>query len=128
MYWTDLVLQYTNETWEDRRVFVLYKPFMFQCSRWSIVVPKGTKTDGASIPWIFRLIFPPTGEYMPAAVVHDYLYEKQFCTRNEADVTFDVIMFCLGVPRWKRWCLYKAVCYFGGYYWRKRSEQITRGN
>lgn len=40
----------------------------------TIIVPKGFKTDFASIPRPFWGLFPPaTGRYIRAAVVHDYL-------------------------------------------------------
>lgn len=40
-----------------------------------IVVPSGFLTDFASIPRGLWNIFPPTGEYGRAAVIHDYLYK-----------------------------------------------------
>lgn len=40
----------------------------------TVIVPKGFRTDFASVPRIFWGIFPPaTGRYIRAAVVHDYL-------------------------------------------------------
>lgn len=38
-----------------------------------IVVPKGFKTDLASIPRIFWAILPKNGKYQKAAILHDYL-------------------------------------------------------
>lgn len=38
-------------------------------------VPKGFKTDLASVPRIFWTIFPPFGRYSRAAVLHDYYWE-----------------------------------------------------
>lgn len=40
----------------------------------TIRVPAGFVTDFASIPRAFWVVFPPTGKYGKAAVVHDYLY------------------------------------------------------
>ena len=39
-----------------------------------VVVPAGFATDFASVPRAFWRLLPPFGEYMLAAVVHDYLY------------------------------------------------------
>lgn len=38
-----------------------------------IVVPKGFRTDFASTPRILQNLFPPTGAWTKAAVVHDFL-------------------------------------------------------
>src|SRR5580658_5102513 len=51
-----------------------------------IIVPKGFVTDFASIPqplWSFGL--SPHGQYSRAAVIHDYLYWAQGCTRIQSD-------------------------------------------
>jgi len=54
---------------------VLEQPFSF-LSFWhgEITVPAGFDTDYASIPRIFWPIYPPDGEYAPAAILHDFLY------------------------------------------------------
>lgn len=79
--------------------------FTFVCGRgkdqYSVTVPKGFLTDGASIPRIFWFLFPPFGRYMDAAIVHDYLCEHCIIermgetvkiTRAEADDIFLTIM------------------------------------
>ena len=51
-----------------------------------IIVPKGFVTDFASIPQgLWSLGLSPQGQYSRAAVVHDYLYWSQGCTRAQAD-------------------------------------------
>ena len=51
-----------------------------------IVVPKGFVTDFASIPQpLWSLGLTPDGQYSRAAVVHDYLYWSQGCTRAQSD-------------------------------------------
>ncbi len=42
------------------------------------------ETDFASIPWLFRRIWPPIGRYTRAAIVHDWMcgsgnYTAQYC-------------------------------------------------
>ena len=50
-----------------------------------IVVPKGFVTDFASILQAFwALGLSPHGQYSRAAVVHDYLYWSQSCSRYRA--------------------------------------------
>ena len=47
-------------------------------------VPTGFVTDLASIPRPFWSVFPKTGRYAYAAIVHDYLYWTQTVSRDEA--------------------------------------------
>ena len=67
-----------------------------------ISVPEGFQTDFASVPRIFWVILPPDGKYTQAAVVHDFIYNKQIRSRKEADRIFLEAMQVLGVPAWKR--------------------------
>jgi len=41
-----------------------------------ISIPKGFRTDLASVPQIFQSIIPKTGLHNQPAVVHDFLYAK----------------------------------------------------
>jgi hypothetical protein len=84
----------------------------FVGARMEITVPIGFKTDFASTPWFTRAIFPPTGRYNEAAVVHDYLCylsnskhygkEERKSMRKYADDVFDEAMEVLYVKKWKR--------------------------
>lgn len=85
----------------------------------TIKVPHGFHTDGASVPRIFWNICPPMSNYTNAAVVHDFLYvrrgdlETKKFTREEADEIFLLAMIELGVAKWRRGVMYKAVRWFG---------------
>jgi len=58
----------------------------------TIVVPAGFVTDFASTPrWIWAVL-PPFGTYQLAAVLHDFLYWDQGCTREQADEWFRIAM------------------------------------
>jgi hypothetical protein len=54
-----------------------------------VVVPAGFITDFASVPRILWSIYPPTGRYSKATVIHDYLYsagksmgyDRKFCDK-----------------------------------------------
>lgn len=50
-----------------------------------IVVPRGFVTDLASTPRVVWSMYPPFGKYLTAAILHDYLYWRQTCRRDEAD-------------------------------------------
>lgn len=54
-----------------------------------IEVPKGFKTDSASVPRLFWVIWPPNGEYTKAAVLHDYMfYRKDLYSRKYTNKIF----------------------------------------
>lgn len=78
-----------------------------------IVVPKGFKTDFASVPWFFRRVFPKDGEYSQAAVVHDYLCDRKRYDSRVAAVIFREAMLDLGVAKIKAHAMYLAVRLFG---------------
>lgn len=81
----------------------------------AVYVPAGFETDFASIPRPLWNIFPPTGKYGKAAVIHDFLYRKSGVPREKADKIFLEAMECLGVGWWTRQTIYRAVRLFGGH-------------
>ena len=87
-----------------------------------IVVPVGFVTDLASIPRIFWAIWPPAGQYSPAAIVHDYLYFKKRLTRKESDKVFLEAMKRLCVPWHRRTLLYMGVRAGGWLAWWRSSR------
>jgi hypothetical protein len=63
-----------------------------------IVVPKGFVTDFASIPELFWSTgLSPQGPYSKAAIVHDWLYWSQGCTKSQADNILVIAMKESGV-------------------------------
>ena len=50
---------------------------------------------------------------MSAAILHDYLYWDQRCTRAEADKIFDIEMKSYGVNDTSRKLIFSAVSEFG---------------
>jgi len=88
-----------------------------------VTVPAGFISDFASIPRLFWRVLPPWGEYNRAAVVHDYLYRTHLRTRAGADDLFLALMVELGVSRWKRRVMYRAVRMFGARAYRNGSAE-----
>lgn len=87
-----------------------------------IRVKRGYSTDGASIPRLaWRLIGHPWAQYLPAAIVHDVLYEAEVWDRKMADDCFRDLMAWLEVPAIKRATMYRAVRLFGGPTWDKHT-------
>jgi len=105
------------ELLDDGLTFEMLEPFAYHVGDYPseeiILVPKGFKTDLASVPRIFWNIVPPHGKYAKAAIVHDYLYVEAYKTKEYADNIFYEAMGVLGVPEWKRTVMYLAVKHFG---------------
>jgi hypothetical protein len=74
-----------------------------------VVVPAGFVTDFASTPRLMWSLLPPIGTYLQAAVVHDYLYWTQGCTRAQADRILLLAMEDNGVSAATRQIIYRGV-------------------
>lgn len=103
------------------------------------LVPRGFRTDFASIPSIFQSLFPKNGRHDAAAIVHDYLYRYQplvldrkrgtgyvRITRLDSDRIFRRIMKELGVGCVRRNLMYRAVRLGGWAPWN-RSRKLLDG-
>ena len=120
MFLTDLILRSikgTRSSWEVSEDFVY--------ETWNeviISVPKGFKTDLASVPLLFQGVFPKAGRYREAAVIHDYLYSGKgfgIYNRKQADQIFYQAMTDLKIAWWRKSLIYRAVRLGGGLYWNK---------
>jgi hypothetical protein len=78
-------------------------------------VPKGTKIDGASIPWIFWTLIgsPYTGRYRKASVVHDYYCAIRTRPAHQVHAMFLSAMLASQANPWVALAFYLAVCAFG---------------
>lgn len=105
MFDSPLDLEYLDgRTWRLIAPFA-YKPLIGK----AILVPAGFVTDFASVPRVFWRLFPPTGRYGKAAVVHDFLYQFNGVPRERADRIFLEAMTELNVGWFTRHTLYLAV-------------------
>lgn len=85
----------------DGEDWMLQSPMVFTAGKnnsLTVIVPRGFVTDYASIPRALRLLFPRNGDYGNAAIVHDYLYWRQDCTRAQSDNIMAIGMKEAGVP------------------------------
>ena len=84
----------------------------------NVEVPVGFISDGASVPRMLWNLYPPFGEYLEAAVVHDLFCvlghngESPIDFKMAAKVFKEAMAVC-GVSRWKRQKMYLAVRWFG---------------
>ncbi|MGB7576378.1 MAG: DUF1353 domain-containing protein [Pseudolabrys sp.] len=92
-----------------------------------IVVPAGFVTDFASTPRALWSVIPPTGRYQLAAVVHDFLYWDQGCTREQADAIFRVAMAESNVKPYERDLMWQAVRRFGQSPWDDNASAKQAG-
>jgi len=104
----------TNE-WE------LDEPLVYSSERINrvVTVPRGFKTDFASVPrlpFAFMLFGDRAQE---EAVVHDFLYRTGLCSRRDADAVFLEAMKLRGKGWWIRYPMWLGVRSFG---WMFREE------
>lgn len=105
----ELILKYMDEP-IDGKWFEVAEDFSYITRRDTrLTVPKGIRTDFASIPRAFRWMIARVGKYGKAAVLHDYLCEYEITPRKRADKVFLEAMTELGVSWLKRKAMYVAV-------------------
>lgn len=86
----------------------------------SHAVPQGFITDGATAPRFAWCLFPPTGRYFTAAVVHDYLLSLEDYTSSKhrwevANKAFKEALLHLGVNKPTIFTLHTAVLLYSKY-------------
>jgi hypothetical protein len=97
-------------------------------SPYIVIVPRGFVTDFASVPkplQILRGSLPIAQRYGSATVVHDYLYWRQDCTREQSDNILEIAMMEAGVSLLERKLIHEGVRQFGQSAWdaNKRDRQ-----
>jgi hypothetical protein len=97
-------------------------------TNFTIVVPLGFVTDFASTPRALWAVLPPFGTYQLAAVVHDFLYWDQGCSREQADALLRVAMFESKVEARKRDIIWQAVRRFGQTAWDQNAVDKAAGS
>ena len=111
-----IVLKYIEgKKWE------LYKPITYVlCDGHVITIPKGFKTDLSSIPKILWGLFPPFGNFLLAALVHDYLYVTKYKNdRGFCDREMLYISNALNSNKLDNYLRFYAVVLFGWVVWDK---------
>lgn len=113
----------------NNRAFILLEPMTYQIgdTRASITVSAGFVTDYASIPRRLWILFSPHDQYSRAAIVHDWLYWSQLCTRAQADNLFMIAMKESKVCAAKRAIVYSAVHMLGQSAWDDNGKQRRQG-
>lgn len=90
----------------------LVEPLVYQGNRDRFVVPVGEESDFASVPRPVQWLFPKSGRYTKAAVLHDHLWKNGAALgigMKDADGLFRKCMHELKVPFLQRWTMWSAV-------------------
>jgi hypothetical protein len=97
----------TDTTWE------LLKDVVYKDRDVEYRVPVGYRTDFASVPRATSWLYPRTGAYSAAAIIHDWLITDMLPTgyveSNHVDRVFRDAMKELGVPLARRWVMWAGV-------------------
>lgn len=109
--------------WEDMEFIVK----LDNNSITSIRVPRGFVTDLASTPKLFWSIYPPFGKYLSASVLHDYLYWRQTCKKEEADEIFYQTMRDARVDQATQSRFFLALDKEGKSAWNQNYDERSRG-
>ncbi|MGE5265740.1 MAG: DUF1353 domain-containing protein [Deltaproteobacteria bacterium] len=113
----------------DGTNFVLVDDLYYEIKRTGriIRVPSGFVTDFASVPWYARSAISVLGRHSIPAIVHDYLYWEQRCSREQADaILFDAMDEYKSSP-WQQWLVYYSVHWRAGGAWEENKEDRAKG-
>ena len=97
----------------------------------SLEIPKGFRTDLASIPWWLKWLpfLDPTDPKYRMAVIHDAMYAMQEVYREDADMVFRSGLKADGVGIWIRMAMYYGVRLGGRKAWMDHARRkAARGN
>lgn len=113
----------------DGQHWIVRQPLKYRIgvSSQEIVVPAGFVTDFASIPQALQSIIRANGNYILPAVVHDYLYWDQSCTRKQADQIFLLAMIENKVGALHQKAIHGAVAVAGGFAWDDNTSERANG-
>lgn len=101
----------------DAGAWVLTRPLVYESDTVGarITVPKGFRTDFASVPRLplaYLLFGGDIGD--AAATVHDFIYSRAMFDRKTCDAVFREALKAEGVPAWKAGAMWFGVRLFGG--------------
>lgn len=119
----------TVKPFNDGKEWILMLPqeYLIGNSEWRIAVPAGFVTDFASVPRLFWSRISPVDKHGRAAIIHDFLYWDQRCTRKQADRILMLAMKESQVPQGTRLQVYSAVRLGGANAWAMNAKLRNQG-
>ena len=114
-------------SYRSRKYWEILRPVSIQLSSGEvIVIPKGFVTDLSSVPRFLWAIFPPFGDFLLAALIHDYLYVFNVGTRKDADREMLIWSNVLNDHKIDNKLRYYAVRLFGQSWWLHQNTSFQR--
>ena len=103
------------------------RPLYYQTALGLVVVPENFRSDGASMPRLFwRMIGHPFQmQYLREAILHDWLYRTQPCSRALADRIFYELLAGKVKP-WRRKLIYLGLRLGGWVAWRQNRKELIK--
>ena len=113
----------------DGTNFVLVDDLYYEIKKTkkTIRVPNGFVTDFASVPWYARSAISVLGRHSIPAIVHDYLYWEQRCTREQADAILADAMDEYNSSKWQQWLVFYSVHWRAGGAWEENKQDRAQG-
>lgn len=113
----------------DGTNFVLVDDLYYEIKRTgrTIRVPSGFVTDFASVPWYARSAISVLGRHSIPAIVHDYLYWEQRCSREQSDAILFDAMEEYKSSKWQQWLIYYSVHWRAGGAWEENKQDRAQG-
>jgi hypothetical protein len=113
----------------DGTNFMLVDPLFYEIKRTgkTITVPAGFVTDFASVPWYGRWFISVLGKHSIPAIVHDYLYWEQRCSRDQADAILREAMGEYSSSSYDQMAVYYAVKYGAQGAWDQNAADRKKG-
>jgi hypothetical protein len=113
---SDIILEPTNRYNGDRRMYRLRQEFTFDLTYkggWeSITIPEGYETDLATLPRVLTFFLGRRDDYLEESIIHDWLCDHGQ-PRFFTNAKMRQVMYVIGRPRWKRWCIFYGLMAFG---------------
>lgn len=116
------VIEFLDGHWS-----LLASDYSYTIAGETIFIPRGFVTDFASVPRKLQSVLGSHGRYSRAAIIHDFLYWAQPCTRQQSDNIMRLVMRNSGVPDWQILAVFKSVDWFGKIAWRDNAALRRRG-
>ena len=121
---TPLIVEYIDGTnWKLHEEFSYY---LKDNEDEIITVPKGYITDFASVPKILRLVAKNHELFNKASILHDFLYETQEYSKEEADIIYKDAMEVFGVTEGRANLYYLVVKFFGHSSWEEYEDKLSQ--
>lgn len=105
-------------SWKSKKFWRLLQPIAVNLTNGqTIEIPKGFVTDLSSVPRFLWGIAPPFGDFLLAAIIHDFLYTNHIQNRSFCDdemFTWSNVLNANKLDNFIRWV---AVRLFGKRWW-----------